>query len=101
MTPGRHGSHHLRLRVRLAFRVVLRRGLHHHRWAELALGAQFLAVDVEEDGDGDEDGGDTAEEGGGPLDAEVVEHLPGEEREASGGDGSEEGVGCNGGCGAV
>ena len=101
MTPRRHGRHHLRLSVRLAFRVVFWRRLHHHRRAELALGAQFLAVDVEEDRDRDEDGGDAAKQGSGPLDAEVVEHLAGEEGKAGGGDRSEEGVSCDSGCGAV
>jgi len=75
-----------------------RRG--HHDGGKGATGSEAGAVDVEGDGDGDEKGCDAAEEGGGPLDAEAVEHLVGEEGEGCAREGAEEGVGCDGRGGA-
>lgn len=69
------------------------------RRRELALLADLGAVEVEEHGDGDEDGGDAAEERRRPLDAQPVEHVLREEREAGAGERAEEGVACDGGGG--
>lgn len=55
------------------------------------------AVLVEDDGDGHEGEGDEAEEGASPIDAEGFEHVLAEEGEDGPGDGTKEGVCCDGG----
>ena len=57
---------------------------------------KWRAVDVEDERDGDEQDGNTTEEGGRPLDAETVEHLLGEEGEAGAGERAKEGIGSEG-----
>lgn len=59
----------------------------------LAPATDLLAVQVEDDGDGDHDGREAAEQGTRPLDTEVIEHLVTEEREAGAEEGSEQRVG--------
>lgn len=54
--------------------------------------ADLGTLEVEEDGDGDEDGGDAAEQGAGPLHAHALEHVRREEREAGAAERAEEGV---------
>lgn len=71
-----------------------------HGGGEAGLLAELLAKQVEANGDGNAQGGEAAEQRGGPLDAEAVEHLAREQGEAGGGDGAEKGVGGNGGGGA-
>lgn len=60
---------------------------------DLAPATDFLAVEVKHDGDRHHDGGEAAEQGAGPLNAEVVEHLVSEEREAGAEKGPQQRVG--------
>lgn len=57
-----------------------------------ALGPDLAAVQVEDDGDGDEHGGDAAQDRRGVVDAEAVEHVGREEREAGAAEGPQERV---------
>lgn len=59
------------------------------------------ATEVEPDRDGDEDGGDAAQERRGVLDAHAVEHLLRKEREDGSADTTQEGVGRDGGGGKL
>lgn len=66
-----------------------------------AAAADLGALVVEEDGHGDQDGGDAAQQRAGVLDAHAVEHVGGEEGEAGAGEGAEERVGGDGGGGEL
>lgn len=68
---------------------------------ELTPLADLGALEVEEDGHGNEDGGDAAEQGAGPLNAHALEHVRREEREAGAAEGAEEGVCRDGGGGEL
>ena len=52
----------------------------------------FLAVHIEDDGQGDHGGGDASHQGGRPLDAHAREHVLGEERERGRGGGAQKGI---------
>ena len=71
-----------------------------HGGGELAALADLVAVQVEDDGDGDEGGGDAAEQRRRPLDPHPVEHVRREEREARAAERPQERVAGDGGGGA-
>jgi len=68
---------------------------------EGTLGSDLVSVEVEEHGNGHQEGGDTAQEGGGPLDADSVEQVGGEERKAGTEERTQECVGGDGRGGTV
>ena len=68
---------------------------------EITPHADPSAIFEEDDWDGDEKEGDAADEGSGPLDADAFEEVGCEEGENGAGEGTEECVCCDGGCGAV
>ena len=95
---------HTVMRIIILFTSLLfRRWLLRHCWSELALHSQLLAEEIEADRDRNAEEGETAEERGSPLDAEVVEHLAGEQWKACCGYRSKKGVACDrgGGTGVV
>lgn len=59
------------------------------------------AFEVEQDRDGNENRGDAAEQGAGPLDAHALEHVGGKKRETRAAEGAEEGVCGDGGSGEL
>lgn len=77
----------------------------HHYWLhcgrELRPGAKLGTEAVEDDRDRHQHECDAAEERAGVVDLEGVEHVDGEEGEDGTGEGAKEGVGCDGGGGAV
>ena len=78
-----------------------------HRRGKLGRGgkagtrAQLVAILVENDWDGHEHKGHTTQERTRPVNLERIEHVRGEEREDTTGQGSEEGISGNGGGGAA
>ena len=75
--------------------TVICHGLRLHGWCKLALLPQLLAKQVEAYWNRDHDSSETAQKCARPLNAEVVEHLAGEEWEAGSDNRSQECVGCD------
>ena len=77
------------------FGLVLR----HNRWSrrrKLALLSDLCPIQVENDWDGNEYSGDTAQKGRSPLDLQRLEHVAREHGKTCTGEGAEKGVGGDG-----